>query len=213
MTQTESTTKTRGLFARLFGSEDAQPTPHDVDEQIMHVETERADLQRQRAQLEQQITDAWGTDTSALEVQAVSIDTKLRAAGQVLERLQAEKTQAKIRRLIDDYRNRAEGIVAQIVELNGIETDEWFQREREYIEWRAQRARLRANISIGKHSLRFNRDPYLRKEFPDFDLEIYQAIIAGMDAVDTELSEHLHRNIVTLDLFEAWLGKKEKPNG
>src|SRR5690606_28133359 len=104
----ESTTKTRGLFARLFGSEDAQPTPHDVDTQIMKVEQERADLAAELAIVQGEIAENWGEDTTSLEQQVITLNSKIAAAGQVLQRLQAERVEALARQVLDTYRHKVE---------------------------------------------------------------------------------------------------------
>src|SRR5690606_16219203 len=104
--------------------EDAQPTPHDVDTQIMKVEQERADLAAELAIVQGEIAENWGEDTTSLEQQVITLNSKIAAAGQVLQRLQAERVEALARQVLDTYRHKVEQIVALITELDSLETDE-----------------------------------------------------------------------------------------
>lgn len=208
MTQTESTTK-QGLFARLFKKPTQEITVYDVDEQIAQVESERADLRAQLTIIEGELADLWGEDTSALEAQTITLTAKIAAAGQVLQRLQAERVEALKRQIVDTYRHKVEGIVSLVTELDSLETDEMLAEEKRIFERRAHRARLRTNISILKVNLGTDKTQLIREKFPESNPTITHAIHAAMDAVNAEFARYIGRNIVSLDILESGLFKRE----
>jgi hypothetical protein len=141
-----TSTKRGGLFARLFG-ENTAPSVADVQAQIAKVQQERADLAFQATEIEAAIAERWGEDTSDLEAQLISINAKAKAAGLVLERLQAEQTQARQREAVDTYREKVARLQQTVAELKAFEAGEFAAAKKAYEDAVARQRGLRIAVN------------------------------------------------------------------
>lgn len=149
--------------AQILAHSEPTPTPDkpvfetvaDVDKLISDLEAEQTRLTTRIAELEQAIADAWGLDTSDLEAEYNAVTVRLKASGQVRQRLDDRRFIAEGREIVAGHRARVEALAADVDELQRFEaSDEWKEIERRYLEGMEKRRTLRFRISAQQRAFR-----------------------------------------------------------
>jgi hypothetical protein len=208
MTQTESTTKPRGLMARLFGDKKTPPTVADVRQQITRFAQERDDLLFQLTDLESRMGEAWGDPDAQAQLEAEYTTKQLHLKGveSAARRLQTEETAALQREIEAKFeRILVDNHVTPRRELFDLESSENLAIVKRGQEINQERRRRRAQIAATSPSRMLLKNDLLKRYPP----EVQQGMIARLNAIEAKYADVLTLNVVTLDILESGLFKRE----